>query len=242
MCITHGMTESLHAVHCTTMIEVVPSLPALTFQELKAKLGTVRGLVSTFQIDIADGLFVPSRSWPMNQNDKAQFKRIVKGQETFPYHDEFEFEVHFMAHDPEKLLPDWMKIGISRALFHVEARHDFSTLRARAGDEVELGVSLKIGTPLSIIDQYIEHIGVIQLMGIAEIGIQGQPFDSRVLDSIREAKKRYPDVIIEVDGSVNRETAPSLVAAGATRLAPGSYVFNAHNPKEAINALTSLPL
>lgn len=222
------------------MIEVVPSLPAQTFQELKTKIGIVRGLVSTFQIDIADGMFVPNRSWPMNPGDKAQFQRMVKGDEALPYKDELEFEVHFMAHNPEKLLPDWMKLGVVRALFHVEARHDFSTLRSVAGDSVELGVSLNIGTPISRIDEYIEHIGVVQLMGIAKIGVQGQPFDERVLDSIREVKERYGDVIIEVDGSVNLKTAPQLVEAGARRLAPGSYVFNAEHPKEAIDALTAL--
>lgn len=226
--------------HTTTrMIEIIPSLPALTFQELKTKIGMVRGLVSTFQIDVADGMFVPNRSWPMNPGDKTQFQRIVKKEEPFPYADEFNFEVHFMAHNPEKLLPDWIKLGIVRALFHIEARHDFSTLRSIAGDILELGVVLKIGTPVSRLDAYIEHISVVQLMGIASIGVQGQSFDPRVLDMIEEVKKRYPDVIIEVDGSVNKKTARRLVEAGARRLAPGSYVFNAENPKEAIDALTA---
>ena len=199
-------------------------------------------MVKTFQIDVADGMFVPSRSWPMNPGDDVQFERLVRGQDRLPFADEFEFEVHFMAHSPEKLLPDWIRVGVVRALFHVEARHDFSALRAAAGDTVELGVSLKIGTPIERIDAYIEHISVVQLMGIATIGVQGQPFDPRVLSTIREVHARYPNVIIEVDGSVNLETAPELIAAGARRLAPGSYVFNAPDPKKAIDALTSLPL
>jgi len=224
------------------MIEVIPSLPALTFQELKTKLSIVRGLVSTFQIDVTDGMFVTSRSWPMNTGDKAQFARLVKGEESLPYSDELDFEVHFMAHNPEKLLGDWMKVGIIRALFHVEARHDFSALRALARDEIELGVSLNIGTPVARIDDYIEHISCIQLMGIAHLGVQGQPFDPRVIDMIHEVKERYPGVIIEIDGSVNMETAPRLVAAGARRLAPGSYIFKSENPKEAVEALKAIPL
>lgn len=222
------------------MIEVIPSLPALTFQELSAKIGKVRGLVKTFQIDVADGMFVPNRSWPMNPGDKAHFARMVRGEESLPHEDEMDFEVHFMAHNPEKLLPDWVKLGVVRTLFHIEARHDFSTLRLVTGDSVELGVSLNIGTPVSRIDAYIEHISVIQLMGIAKIGVQGQPFDPRVLDMIREVKERYGGVIIEVDGSVNADTAPLLVEAGATRLAPGSYVLNADDPKAAVDALTAL--
>lgn len=219
------------------MIEIIPSLPARTFEELKVKVGAVLGLVSTFQIDVADGVFVPNRSWPMHPEDKAHFTRMVAGEESLPYKDEMDFEVHFMAHEPEKLLPDWMKLGVVRALFHIEARHDFSALQSIADGAIELGVVLKIDTPISRIDAYIEHISVVQLMGIAEIGVQGQPFDPRVIDRVREVKARYPDVTIEVDGSVNRDTAPLLIAAGATRLAPGSYVLNAEDPKTAVTAL-----
>ena len=222
------------------MIEVIPSLPASTFQELRTKIELVKGIVSTFQIDVTDGIFVTGRSWPMNPGDKKQFVRLIKGEEKFPGKDELDFEVHFMTHNPEKLLGDWMKLGIIRALFHIEARHDFSTLKSVAKDEIELGVSLNIGTSIDRIDDYIEHISCVQLMGIAEIGAQGQAFDPRVLDMIREVRERYPDVIIEIDGSVNMETAPSLVEAGATRLAPGSYVFRSDDPEKAVKDLEAL--
>jgi len=221
-----------------SMVEIIPSLPAQTFQELKIKTGLVRGLVSTFQIDVADGMFVTSRSWPMNPGDKEQFKRLVRGDEKLPFSDEIFYEVHFMAHNPEKLLPDWIRLGVVRAFFHIEARHDFSELSALATKgEVELGVSLKIGTPIERIDQYMQNISVVQLMGIDAIGMQGQPFDERVIDMIRAVKARYPNVTIQVDGSVNRETGPSLVQAGASRLAPGSFVLSSDDPAAAIDTL-----
>lgn len=223
------------------MTEIIPSLPALSYHELSQKLAIVRGLVSTFQIDVADGMFVPSRSWPMNPGDDVQFERLVRGQDRLPFADEFEFEVHFMAHSPEKLLPEWARVGIVRALFHIEARHDFPLLRTIAEREgIELGVALKIETPLERIEPYIAHLSCIQLMGIASIGIQGQPFDQRVIEKLQEARKRFPNVTLEVDGAVNDETAPLLVSAGATRLAPGSYVFRAENPDVAIQNLQSL--
>lgn len=221
------------------MIEVIPSLPALTFEEFRTKVGMVKGLVSAFQIDICDGMFTPQRSWPMNPGDKPHFESIVRGKEKLPFVGEIDFEVHFMAHTPEKLIPDWLKAGATRFLIHIEAKHDFAACRRVAG-EAELGVSLNIGTDVARIADYAPYISVVQLMGIAKIGAQGQPFDPRVLDMIAEVKARYPNVIIEVDGSVNMETAPSLVKAGATRLAPGSYVFRSENPKAAIDALKAI--
>lgn len=223
------------------MVEIIPSLPANTFQELQRKVGMVRGLVQTFQIDIADGLFVTSRSWPMNPGDKAQFERIVRGEEQLPYKDELEYEVHFMAHNPEKLLPGWVRAGVVRALFHVEAKHDFGELVSiaqKAG--IELGISLKVGTDVSRIEPYRNHISVVQLMGIEHIGLQGQSFAPEVIDMIKVVKERYPDVTIEIDGSVNAETAPLMVEAGAQRLAPGSYVFQSDDPKAAIETLKNV--
>lgn len=220
------------------MVEVIPSLPANTFQELSMKVGKVHAAIDTFQIDVADGLFVTNRSWPMNPGDKEQFQRIVKGQEQLPFADKVSYVVHFMAHNPEKLLPDWVRAGIVRALFHPEAKHDFSALTEVANKAgIELGVSLKVGTPIDRIEPYIKHISVVQLMGIKNIGVQGQPFAEEVLDAIREVKEHYPSVTIAVDGSVNAETAPRLVAAGATRLAPGSYVLGADDPEAAIHKL-----
>lgn len=222
------------------MIEVIPSLPALTFEEFRTKAGLVKGIVSAFQIDICDGMFTTARSWPMNPSDKAHFEDIVRGKEKLPHVDELEYEVHFMTHTPEKLIPDWVRAGAIRFLVHAESRHDFMACRKAAGD-LELGVSLTIGTPISRISDYMPYISVVQLMGIAKIGAQGQPFDSRVIDMIHEVRHKYPDVIIEIDGAVNMETAPSLVSAGARRLAPGSYVFKAEDPKSAIEMLKKIP-
>lgn len=223
-------------------IEIIPSLPALSFQELSQKLERVRGLVSTFQIDVADGLFVTNRSWPMNRTDRAQFERLVTKKERLPHADAFSFEVHFMAHHPEHLLAEWVKVGIVRALFHVESQHDFGALVRQAETSgIELGVAIKLGTPIERLDTYLSELSVVQVMGIDPIGVQGQPFDPRALDVIRALKERFPDVTIAVDGAVNAETAPLLVSAGATRLAPGSFVLNSNNPKEAIALLTHSP-
>lgn len=219
-------------------VEIIPSLPALSFLELSQKLERVRGLVSTFQIDVADGLFVTNRSWPMNRTDRAQFERLLTKKERLPYADEFSFEVHFMAHHPEHLLTEWVKIGIVRALFHIESQHDFGALVRQAETSgIELGAAIKLGTPIERLDAYIAELSVVQVMGIDPIGVQGQPFDPRALDVIGALRERFPDVTIAVDGAVHAESAPLVVSAGATRLAPGSFVLNSDNPTEALASL-----
>jgi ribulose-phosphate 3-epimerase len=77
-------------------------------------------------------------------------------------------------------------------------------------------------------------------MGIEHIGFQGELFDEKVLIQIKGLKERYPDLIISVDGSVNEDTAPLLVEAGANRLIVGSVLMRSFDVKETIKELENL--
>ncbi|MBI3573689.1 hypothetical protein HY090_01425 [Candidatus Kaiserbacteria bacterium] len=221
-------------------MEIIPAILPASLEELRTKLGIVRGIAKTVQIDLCDGFFVPARTWPFNKGDREQFERIAKGIEGFPLWQDFDFEIDFMLHNPEKMLGEWAQVGISRAVIHIESKHDFAACRRAAGDLVELGVALNNDTPLSRLDEYFGRIDYVQLMGIATIGKQGEPFDERVLLRIKELKKAHSNVTIQIDGSVNGDSAPRLVAAGADRLVSGSYILRSHNPRETVRELESL--
>jgi ribulose-phosphate 3-epimerase len=80
----------------------------------------------------------------------------------------------------------------------------------------------------------------VELMGIDEIGRQGQPFDERVLQRIRDIKAKYPDLEVSIDGSVNEDTLPRLKEAGADRFVVGSAILNAENPEAMHKKLSRL--
>ena len=80
-------------------------------------------------------------------------------------------------------------------------------------------------------------IDFVQLMGIAEIGAQGNPFDARVLERIAFVKKHFPALPISIDGGVNLDTIDLLKKAGAERFVAGSAILNADDPKGAFDAL-----
>jgi ribulose-phosphate 3-epimerase len=62
-------------------------------------------------------------------------------------------------------------------------------------------------------------------MGISKIGFQGQKFDERVLEQVREIREAFPDKIIAVDGSVNDDTLSDLSDAGVNHFVTGSAFF-----------------
>ena len=58
-----------------------------------------------------------------------------------------------------------------------------------------------------------------------EPGFGGQAFIPSSPEKIRRLREIAPDVQIEVDGGIDPETAPLVVAAGATVLVAGSSVY-----------------
>ncbi|HEY4478673.1 MAG TPA: hypothetical protein VI775_02420, partial [Candidatus Paceibacterota bacterium] len=109
------------------------------------------------------------------------------------------------------------------------AEGDINKAIDTACDRVEVGIALHIDDPIDIIEKYKDRIVYIQLMGIDKVGFQGQSFDPKVLDKIKEIEKVYPDFPIQIDGAVDLDTSIKLVKAGADRLVVGSALFNSDN-------------
>ncbi len=232
------------------MIEIIPAIMPTSFTDLQEKLELVKGVVASVQIDVMDGKFVPERNWPMNESPNGPFAQILREEKGLPLWDEFDFEADLMVSEPHKVVDNWVVAGAKRVILHVESVTDFGallkSLRERyphsANDSIgiEIGAALSTGTPNETIYPYLDELDFVQFMGIEKIGFQGQPFDERVLGKIRELRMKEPDYIISVDGAVNLETAPMLVSAGASRLAVGSAIFTAENPRTVIEELSTL--
>lgn len=103
--------------------------------------------------------------------------------------------------------------------------------------DIEVGIALDTTTPNEKVYPLVEKIDFVQFMGIEKIGYQGQDFDARVLEKIANLREKFKRVIISVDGSVNLETAPKLIEAGANRLVSGSAIFESNDIKKTIEQL-----
>ena len=95
-------------------------------------------------------------------------------------------------------------------------------------------------TPLEDLYPYLDSVDFIQLMGINEIGSQGQPFDIRVLERVATLHTLYPNKTLSVDGAVNEENILSLKAAGINRFVVGSNILKASDPKAQYEKLLKI--
>lgn len=237
------------------MTEVIPAIIPESFEDLKEKMIQVKGFTSLVQIDICDGVFVPSYCWPYVGDDENNFQKILKEDEGFPFWEDMDFEADLMiAHPEDGRAEEFITAGAKRIIIHIESSEkifDFvKDLRKKYGyvadsiTSIEIGLGINIDTDSAVLDAYLVPdatgktlIDFVQCMGIRKIGYQHQEFDEAVLEKIQNLRAKYPNLAISIDGGVNFENAHDLVDAGVTRLVSGSALYNSDDMAEAIDEM-----
>ncbi|MDP1709371.1 MAG: ribulose-phosphate 3-epimerase, partial [Candidatus Komeilibacteria bacterium] len=138
---------------------------------------------------------------------------------------------------PEQWVDRWDYKNIFRMTFHYEATYDVRrTIEKIRSRQKQVGVALKLGTPVNVLYDILQDIDMVLLLAV-EPGRQGQEFDPRVIEKIKELRQSHPMAKIGVDGGVTPLLASSLVAAGANILVSGSYIFSQDNIEDALKSL-----
>lgn len=204
------------------MIDIIPAVLPKSFKELEQGLERLQGVAPLVQIDLVG-------------------TNVLAGREAPPLWEEFDFEFDIMLPQPEAEVARCIELGASRVVVHASVATAGEALQFlqpyRSGDyAVAVGVALSSTAAPDELKRFEGLYDYVQVMGIERVGSQGQPFDARVLDTIKNLRASYPNLVIQVDGAA--ATHPQeLVEAGASRLVVGSAVINAPNPKEALKAL-----
>ncbi|CAH9070415.1 unnamed protein product [Cuscuta europaea] len=133
------------------------------------------------------------------------------------------------------------KAGASGFTFHVEASKDNwqEIVQRIKSNGMKPGVSLKPGTPIEEVFPLLEGENSVELVLVmtVEPGFGGQKFMPEMMHKVRELRKRYPTVDIEVDGGLGASTIEMAASAGANCIVAGSSVFGASDPAHVISLL-----
>jgi ribulose-phosphate 3-epimerase len=168
-------------------------------------------------IDVMDGHYVPNLTiGPM----------VVKSLKP---HSNKPFDVHLMVAPVDPLIPAFIEAGADIISIHPDSGpHPHRTLQTIKAAGVKAGLVLNPGTPVDVIDPVIDMLDLIMIMSVNP-GFGGQSFISSQLEKIRQVRAKIDasgrDIILEVDGGVNPQTAKACIEAGATALVAGSAVF-----------------
>lgn len=214
-------------------ISLVPSYPAPSWDSLESALNDLANISPEFQVDIVDGEFVPAVSWPFSGS--CSFERLAQ------YADVFSFEIDCMVRSPRQYLDALADLCVSRVIIHHTSTDDYVSCIEHAREhDYKIGIAVLPTVSFEDVRDLIVQFDYVQVMGIREVGKQGQPFAPETVTLIKQIREVFPEKEIAVDGAVNKDTIPVLLAAGANRLAPGSAIVAAPDRASAYRDLCEL--
>jgi len=88
-----------------------------------------------------------------------------------------------------------------------------------------LGLAINPETHLESALPYIKDAGQVLIMTVHP-GFSGQSYLAEMEGKMRTLRKLYPDLDIEVDGGINKDTIGRAYAAGANMLAAASAIYS----------------
>ena len=146
-----------------------------------------------------------------------------------------------MVSNPDEVALDYVKAGADILLcFHIEAAtHSHRLIQSIQAAGAKAGVAINPGTSISQIEAILPYVDMVNMMSVNP-GFGGQKFIKETVDRIRMVRSmleklgRADEVLIEVDGGVNRDTADEIKAAGANMLVAGTFVYKAETTKKKL--------
>ena len=213
------------------MVKIAPSILSADFSKLGEEVIKLHDAGADFiHIDVMDGEFVPNISFGMpvikairNKTDKV-------------------FDVHLMINNPQRYIDDFIEAGADIITLHYESeKHLDRAIQYIKSKGVKAAVALNPATPTVVLKNIIGSLDMVLIMSVNP-GFGGQKFIPYSLNKIKEVKEmalkaNNPNILIQVDGGVDKNNVKDVIEAGANVIVAGSAVFGDGNIEENIKAL-----
>jgi ribulose-phosphate 3-epimerase len=164
-------------------------------------------------VDFMDNKFVPNQSVDID---------VLK-----QYPSNLHVEAHLMVQNPEEWVEELLICGVERIIIHIETLSDPEILKRIKKDKVEVGLAIKLDTPIAKLSPFMDTIDLVLVMSINP-GFSGQEFIPVAKDRIKEIlqlRTEDNNFKVEVDGGVSAELAAELGHLGVDGVIMNSHLL-----------------
>jgi len=173
--------------------------------------------VHWLHLDIMDGHFVPNLSF-----GPGVVAALRPRSQLF-------FDTHLMLDNPGDYVEPFARAGSDLVSIHIEPHYDHAAVLARIRTlGKQNGIVLNPGTPAATIEPLLGLVDLVLVMTV-QPGFGGQSFRHDCLPKIEQIarwrRERSLGFRLEVDGGIDRTTAPLCQAAGADTFVAGTAFF-----------------
>jgi len=211
---------------------VAPSIFAADFYDMKRALKIIeKSRVDMIHYDVMDNHFVPNISFGKKFIEDITRRTLIPAN------------VHLMIElDNIEKLKDFAKLPVSNITLHLESstKKLLKYIEYIKKNGKTAGISIKPDTPVERLKLYLDSIQLILVMSV-EPGFSGQKFLKKSISKIKRLKSFIGDrnIIIQVDGGIDRENYMNILESGADFLVIGSCFFSDKNPSEWVKKIHS---
>lgn len=205
---------------------ILPSVLSDDLASTIAKMKLVEDSEAMIHLDIMDGIFVEKKTPRLDE-----LLGKVKN----------DLDVHLMVVNPERILSNITDSKIKRISFHLEAVTDPIKTLNLVPMGYERGVAINPGTDIGLLEEVHDKIDFVLLMSVIP-GKGGQKFMPETLGKISVIRKKYPKMLIEVDGGINAENLGLVRDFGADDFVIGSALFSKDDFNKAIASFKGMLL
>jgi len=203
------------------MTKLAPSILSADFGRLAEQIKQAEDAGADYlHVDVMDGHFVPNIT--IGPVVVAAIRPVTR----------LPLDVHLMIESPERYIPDFANAGADIITVHQEAcAHLHRVVELIKNQGKRAGVAINPATPIGTLEDILPYIDLVLVLSVNP-GFGGQSFIETTIAKLAAMRKMIDArglssrIEIEVDGGINAEIAPRVVAVGAQVLVAGSAVFN----------------